>query len=229
MHSLVKIEQLQIKYDNVCILKDVNLTIHKGDFWFLLGDNGSGKSTLMKSLMGLQPCRGQIDYSPELNFPEKLSFVAQDNTIKNTLPFTVEDYLKFGLMNLSLSRSQKKERINTILEKVGLPRIKNQRFWTLSGGQKQRVILARALMRQPKLLLLDEPSKGLDFSAKTSFFKLLNELNQNEDLTLLVVSHNLEAARKYATHIAYFKQQSLTTGSPTEIFRAYQLEALSMS
>jgi ABC-type Mn2+/Zn2+ transport system ATPase subunit len=192
---------LELGYGARSVLSRVELEIREGQFWFFIGPNGSGKTTLLRALLGLLPPRsGTLERHPLLTDRARLGFVPQRCEIHPTLPTTVREFVSLGFVGTRQSREERSVSLHHALELVGLERLARASYWSLSGGQRQRTLLARALVRRPRLLILDEPTEGLDVSSETSFVHTLADLNRREGLTLLVVTHKLELAARYASH-----------------------------
>ncbi|MDQ0299722.1 zinc transport system ATP-binding protein [Salibacterium salarium] len=209
---IVKVTNVSLKYGNQTILENIDLNIEKGEFLGLVGPNGSGKSTLIKTLLGLiTPNQGDIElFNKPLNkFRqwERIGFVSQKaNTINTGFPATVYEVVSMGLYSkvglLRFLNRKHKRKIDETLESVGMLEYKNRNIGELSGGQQQRVFVARALVSEPDILILDEPTVGVDTSSVQQFYQLLTKLNQEKHITLLLVTHDVGVMTSYVSNVA---------------------------
>lgn len=214
---LLRAAGLRLAYDARDVLRGATLEVRRGEFWFLLGSNGSGKTTFLRALLGIvTPRDGDLWLSPELHGHQGIGFVPQHCDINPSLPTTVREFVSLGLVGLRVPRAQRPARIARALERVGLALLIGQDYWSLSGGQRQRALVARGLVREPALLVLDEPMNHLDPEAEESLLRDLVKLNRNDGLALLLVTHDVAMAERHATHIATFRAGTLTT----EVVRA---------
>jgi ABC-type Mn2+/Zn2+ transport system ATPase subunit len=208
----------------------VDLELGEGQFWFFLGPNGSGKTTLLRALLRqIAPLRGELELDPELAAFERIGFVPQRCELNPAVPTTVREFVELGLVGLKVARAERSERLRTALVDVGLDDAAPRDYGSLSGGQRQRALLARALIRRPRTLLLDEPTSGLDIASEHGLLALLERLNRDEGLTVVVVTHQLALAARYASHVALFRGGSVTPGRRDEVLtedrllRAYRM------
>jgi zinc transport system ATP-binding protein len=200
-------------YDGQDVLKNVNLQIHRGDYLGLVGSNGSGKSTLIKIILGLlKPDRGTVKLfgQEQSAFKEwsKIGYVAQRATqFDVNFPVTVQQvvmmgrYSRIGLLRRPTALDRKKTK--TALEHVELWKYRNRLMGDLSGGQQQRVFIARALVSDPEILFLDEPTVSVDEQIKHDFYQLLRKLNDKLHLTIILITHDSETIAKEVTHMAF--------------------------
>lgn len=211
MASLVEVKDLSFSFGSTEVLSKITFSINKGDFVGLIGPNGSGKTTLIKLLLGLyKPVKGiiKINNTNINRFSDwsKIGYVPQKATnFSDTFPATVEEVVLTGcLSQKSFPKKYSSKDRGSVLEslkKVQMEdRIKN-RIGELSGGQQQRVLIARALVAKPELLILDEPTTGVDQETQSKFYDLLGELNR-EGISILLISHDLGRITKYVTKVA---------------------------
>jgi zinc transport system ATP-binding protein len=207
----VEFEKVSFAYAKEKILEHMIFRVTSGDFVALVGPNGAGKSTLIKLCVGLlTPTCGQIRVfgEPVVNSSSKLNigYVPQNSLKDRSFPVTVEEVVAMGRVRaLGMGRYLRKSDNKIVEDSLNLVEIGNLRkkiIGELSGGQQQRVLLARALATQPKLLVLDEPTAGVDTNAKENIYRHLKELNQNLGITILMVSHDVECVAQYANQIA---------------------------
>ena len=205
--------ELRAGYPSRTVLREVSLTIQRGEFWALIGPNGAGKTTLVNTLLGhLPPLGGLLRRHSELGRPKHIGFVPQAADINRTLPTTVSEFVSLGMVNLGLNRQRRSTRLAQAIELVNLKGMVNQDYWTLSEGQRQRALVARALVRDPNVLILDEPTTGLDVKTERVLFQCVSELHRNRKLTVLLVTHDLTLAQQHASHAVLFTGETIETG-----------------
>ena len=209
--KLIEIEKLKFGYNENLILKDVNLSLEKGDFAVISGENGSGKSTLIKLILGgLKKDEGSIrlfgiDIEDFKNY-NKLGYVPQVNdSIKIAFPVTCREYVSLNLYRdfniFKKLKKSNKEDVENIFTSLNIKNLIDRPFNKLSGGQAQRVMIARALVANPDLLVLDEPTVGIDQKSKDDFLKLLVHLNTNHGISILMITHEMEILGDYVDKI----------------------------
>ena len=182
-------KNLTLGYDNRAIQEDLNFSIDAGDYLCIVGENGSGKSTLMKTLLHLQaPISGSIELGDGLKKNE-IGYLPQQTLVQRDFPASV--------------REEEKMVAQRAMEKMMIQDLADQCYRELSGGQQQRVLLARALCAAQKILLLDEPVSGLDPRVTAEMYQLIRNLNKKDGITIIMISHDIAAAVKYATHILH--------------------------
>ncbi|MGH7428582.1 MAG: metal ABC transporter ATP-binding protein [Candidatus Methylomirabilaceae bacterium] len=222
---ILKTTSLSVGYGRRVILEQVSLEVRQGEFWFFLGPNGSGKTTLIRAILGvLRPRAGGVWLHPNHARREQIGFVPQRCDINPTLPTTVREFVLLGLVGLQVDRHDRRLRLGRALERAGLNGLEEQSYWSVSVGQRQRALVARALVREPRLLILDEPTSSLDLAAEDTFLRFLAGLNRLENLTILFVTHDLAIAARYATHLALFHSGQVETGPREEALNRAALE-----
>ncbi len=200
--NLIQVRNLSYSYYDAKTLEDISFDILKGEFVCIIGSNGTGKSTLLKLLLGIIPLQeGEILYLGEKTNEFKklgISYVSQRATAFNqSFPATVSEVVSLGLLGF---RKDSKE-IKAALEKVGMLESANKLIGNLSGGQQQRVLIAKALVSRPRIIFLDEPTTGIDHHAAGALCCLLAELNEKEQLTVVMVTHDFSLTKSHATKI----------------------------
>jgi ABC-type Mn2+/Zn2+ transport system ATPase subunit len=224
---IVRTAGLRLAYGRRVVLTHVDFQMRLGEFWFFLGPNGAGKTTLLRAILGtLRPQAGQLWVHPELGQRQRLGFVPQRCDINPTLPTTVREFVLLGLVGIDTDRREVALRLGWALERVGLDGLEGKDYWSLSGGQRQRALIARALVRRPSVLMLDEPTNGLDLAAEDAVLRCLAGLNREQRQTLLFVTHNLTIAARYATHIALFHAGEVVSGLRQEVLKRQILERI---
>jgi len=212
--ALLTLRKATLGYGHHIVLRDVDLEIEPGQFWCLLGPNGEGKTTLIKVLLGaLGPKRGIVHRRKDLFCGGQVSYVPQRLELNPVLPTSVREFVLGGLAGLRTYGQQRRQRLSRVLELVGLShKFEKHNYWTLSGGQKQRALVARALIRDPKLLIIDEPTAGLDFAAAAAVLAVLADLHKTYQVTIVFVTHDLPIAADQASHVALFRNGVVTAG-----------------
>lgn len=214
--DIIRLEHVYYSYGDKVALKDVNLTIKEGMFMGLVGPNGGGKTTLIKIILGLlKPQRGKVFLldQPIETFKDwnRIGYVSQKaNTFNKGFPSTVFEVVSMGLTAkigyLRFFHKQHKERILEAIRQVDMEKYAYENIGNLSGGQQQRVFIARALVSDPKLLILDEPTVGIDYQNVERFYELLHKLNTEQNISMLLVTHDTGAMTQHATEVACINQ-----------------------
>lgn len=200
--KIIDVNNINFNYNETKVLENVNLEVHKGDFLGLVGPNGSGKTTLLRIILGLnKPKTGTINlFGKKINkFKDykKIGYVPQKATnIDQTFPATVKEIISTGTMKKVTFKE-----IQTALKTVNMTQFANRKIGKLSGGQQQRIFIARALLSKPELIILDEPTTGIDKESRDAFYELLHKLNK-KGITIILVSHDTGTITKYVTKVA---------------------------
>jgi len=192
--SLLEISSVSVSYGNNIALQDADLKIFENDFIGVIGPNGGGKTTLLKVILGLvKPFKGKLIFNPELLERSKIGYLPQMSTGDNNFPVTVKDVILSGLMMnkgvVSVMTSPDMEKASRVIDELGLAGLSDSSLSELSGGQLQRVFLGRAVIGDPKLLLLDEPGNFIDSNFENDFYEKLRLLNKR--MAVLMVSHDI--------------------------------------
>ena len=205
--ALLTCQDLSIGYDGHDIVHGLNFSVMPGDYLCIVGENGSGKSTLMKTILGLQaPLGGKILTGDGMR-PNEIGYLPQQTVVQRDFPASVWEIVLSGCGNRTGLRpfynKEAKRTAKDNIEKMGLTPYVRRCYRELSGGQQQRVLLARALCATKKMLLLDEPVSGLDPKVTAEMYDLIESLNKNDGITVIMISHDIEAAVKYADHVLH--------------------------
>ena len=200
-------KNLTLGYENRAIQENLNFSINTGDYLCIVGENGSGKSTLMKTLLHLQPpISGTIELGDGLRKNE-IGYLPQQTLVQRDFPASVKEIVLSGCQGRCGWRpfynKEDKEIARKSMEKMMIQDLQDRCYRELSGGQQQRVLLARALCAAQKILLLDEPVSGLDPKVTAEMYQLIQDLNKKDGITIIMISHDIEAAVRYATHILH--------------------------
>jgi zinc transport system ATP-binding protein len=220
--QIVEVDRLSYAYSGSLVLNNISFTIDEGDILGIIGPNGAGKTTLFSCMLGLlDDYTGTIkilgeDIKKKNNKVFKsIGYIPQKKTIEQNFPATVEEIVSLGI---TITGKTSKEKIGLALETVGLLEQKDRRVGELSGGQQQRVLIAKAMVNNPKLLILDEPVTGIDLEMQNRFYLLLKKLNQENKITIIWASHDLDAVNRFATSVACINRSMFFHGKTYEFF-----------
>lgn len=222
---LVRFDRVQLGYGRQVVLDNVNLDIFPGDFFGLVGPNGSGKTTLLRCLLGiLKPLSGQVTRAPGL----RVGYVPQREMLDTLFPLTALDIVLMGRYpHAGLFRSPRhtdRDIALQCLQQVGLADSAGKLYRELSGGQRQRVLIARALAVEPSLLVLDEPTNGLDLPTEAAILGLIERLHSEGSLTIVLVSHVLNVVARYATRMGVLLDGRLLAGEADQLMQEQVLQ-----
>ena len=216
---LLEIKNLKFGFEENLILDDISLNLVEGDFVAISGENGSGKSTLIKLILkAIKKDSGEIKILGEniedFNHYEKIGYVPQVNdSSKISFPVTCEEYVSLGLYKefnfFNMPTKKTRQKVQNVFSSLAIENLMNKPFKNLSGGQQQRVMIARALVSTPQMLILDEPTVGIDAKHKKDFLDLLYHLNKNHKISILIISHEMELIKDYVTKTVYLKEGRL--------------------
>ena len=220
---LVELHGVTCSYGKRPVLADVDLTVHASDFVGVLGPSGSGKTTLLRCVAGqVRPIAGGVHRARGLS----IAYVPQLETVNWHFPVTVEQVVLMGQANvrrLPWATHSEHVRVRTLLDRLGLGDLAGRHILELSGGQQQRVFIARALMRDPQLLLLDEPASGVDFKTRHELLHLLGELNE-DGIGILLTTHDLNGIATHLPTLVCLNVEVTAVGPPVEVLRPDVLE-----
>ena len=226
---ILTVENLFVAFGDQKVLEDVNFSITKGDVLAVIGPNGSGKSVLFRALLGLAPYTGKVSWQKNV----RLGYVPQKAFIEREFPLTVKEFLSL--------KSSSKHEMSQALSAVGMARhaddhnadehhlehhILKKRIGVLSGGELQRVLIAWSLMGHPNVLLFDEPTSGIDIGGEETIYSILHELQEKHDLTVILISHDLNVVYKYAEQVLCLNRRLVCFGSPQDILNSEQIQKL---
>ncbi len=221
--AIIKLNNVSVSYNSHEALKDISFAIEKGDFIALVGPNGAGKTTLVKSIFGLVPINaGDIELfdTPAKKFTNwgKLGYLPQQSSTINPLfPATAEEVIELGLLsqkkNPKSITAEDKKSVDAIVEKLRITDLKKRMLSELSGGQQQKVLLARCLVSKPQLLIFDEPSTALDPDSRDYFFELIKDLNEQDGIAVLLITHDAGFVGKYAEKLLYIDKKIVYFGN----------------
>ncbi len=210
--ALLTCDNLTLGYEGKEVLEGLSFTVQAGDYLCILGENGSGKSTLMKAILGLiSPMKGKIQTGEGLKHSQ-IGYLPQQTLVQRDFPASVREIVRSGCQGRMGLRPfytpAEKALADRNMARMGITKLQNRCYRELSGGQQQRVLLARALCATQKLLLLDEPVSGLDPMVTAELYSLIRDLNENDGITVIMISHDLRAAVNSASHILHIGAQT---------------------
>ncbi len=218
--ALINCKDVSLGYEGKTILSDVNFELKGGEYLFIIGENGAGKSTLIKGLLKLKkPMAGQITMGDGLKSNE-IGYLPQQTVAQRDFPASVYEVVLSGRLNSLGWRPfyGRKDKLDALdkMELMGIIHLKNKCYYDLSGGQQQRVLLARAMCATKKVILLDEPAAGLDPVVTVELYELIARINKEMGITVIMVSHDMDAMSRYATHILHLSHKQLFYGTREE-------------
>ncbi len=223
--KILEVENLSVEFDGNKVLENINFSVDKGGVLAVIGPNGSGKSVLFRALLGLIPYSGRINWLEKI----KINYAPQKLSIDHGMPLTVREFL--GL------KTDSQQEIISVLASVGIDtgpenehhlehHILNQRMGFLSGGQFQRILIAWSLIGNPDVLLFDEPTSGIDIGGEETIYNLLHELHDKNNLTILLISHDLNIVYKYADTVICLNKEQVCFGEPHAVLSPEELSSL---
>lgn len=236
MHSaetkrLIRFDNVTLGYGKRVILKEISFAIHEGDYFGIVGPNGSGKTTILRAVLGtLRPLSGTVEAMPQEGMKLRFGYVPQRDTVDNVVPYSVHQVVMMGRYRqigfLRRPGSEDRELVRESLKHVGIEDLGRSSFKNLSGGQKQRVLIARALAAQPNILILDEPTNGMDLNSRWSILSLISKLHSEDRLTVIMVSHMLDDVANHVKRIALVEKGFFQVGSVDEVLTAENLSKI---
>lgn len=219
-------EKAGFGYGSRNILMDINLEIKQGDFFGLVGPNGAGKTTLIKAMLGLiKPRHGTVRWMPSI---PKRGYVPQKEQIDPIWPMRVRDLLKHtrNASEKGILQRHEQRAVMEVMEQTGTMHLANQTLDTLSGGEMQRVLLARALVVDPEVLLLDEPTAAMDLVASLKFLTLITGLHHRRNITVIIVTHDLPSLVDRAHSLGIIQHGLLHSGPTSELMDSKTLSSI---
>lgn len=225
-----KINNMTVKFGKEVVLKNVNIHVHCGELTVIIGRNGAGKSTLLKAILG------EVEHSGNITFMDmkkniakriKIGYVPQSIQIEKHAPTTVYDLFASCICHIPVFLKKDKKIYQEMKEQLklfGAEKLIDKSIGDLSGGELQRVLLSIATKPAPNLLILDEPVSGIDKNGTKAFYELVNNLKLQYDMSILLVSHDLELVKKYADRVILLEKEVLKEGTPEEVFRSLEFQ-----
>lgn len=219
--TILRVENLEVSFDGNQVFKNLDFSVNRGDVLAIVGPNGAGKSVLFRALLNLIRYSGKIEWAKDL----KISYIPQKFAIDRELPLSVDEFLKF--------KEKNKTKVINALKSVGIgaehkndmehylrhleQHVLNQRLGWLSGGQLQRILIAWALLDNPDVLLFDEPTAGIDVGGEETIYNLLKKLHAERNLTIFLISHDLNIVYKYANNVLCINKEMICYGIPATV------------
>ena len=225
MHEVISLDNVSYRYNSDLVLENISFKADQGDLLGIIGPNGAGKTTLFSLILGLlEGYQGKItlfneDIRNNRKALKRVGYIPQKKNINQGFPATVEEIVSLGVPG----RKTNKDVIISALKIVGLLEQKDKRIGELSGGQQQRVLIAKALVNEPELLILDEPTTGIDLETQDRFYALLRNLNSERNITIILASHDLDAINRLANKVACVNRKMSFHGDAREFFGNEQL------
>lgn len=219
---LISVKDAAFAYDGQVVLSGVTFDVNQGDYLCIVGENGSGKSTLMKGLLRLvSPVKGSVSLNDGLA-QDEIGYLPQQNLTQRDFPASVKEVVESGIRGKQLFLSKAdRQRAQDMMKLLEIEHIAARSFMELSGGQRQRVLLARALCATRRLLLLDEPTAGLDPVVARELYKTIENINKQQGIAIIMVTHDVHTAALFASHILHLQQTPLFYGAPDEYLNTY--------
>lgn len=220
MHPIIKVTGLSYHYDSIATLDNISFTVGKGDFLGIIGPNGAGKTTLFQCMLGIiRDYEGEInlfgfDIKQNKKILQKIGYVPQKKNVEQTFPATVKEVVSLGVIGVRNSSDY----IDKAIDFVELGAYRDKRIGELSEGQQQRAIIAKALVKEPELLILDEPTTGIDSVTQEKFFNLLTKLNKDKGITIVWSSHDMNAVERLANRVACIDRKLFFHGQSEDFF-----------
>jgi len=214
--TALTVDKLQIAYKGDQVISDLSFTVNKGEILIILGPNGAGKTTLLRALQGLLPYQGSVSWNAQ-----KISYLPPQEFLQrhNLPPLTVKEFYSFKTSDLNS--------IKSMITEIGLDEnVLSHQFSELSTGQFQRMLVGWALLDNPDVLILDEPTSGIDIGGEETIYSLLHKFWKNQNLTILLVTHDLNVVWEYATQVICLNKQQMCMGKPDEVLTPEQLKKL---
>ncbi len=215
-NNVLTVSNLQIAYEGDQIFNDLSFAVEKREILIILGPNGAGKTTLLRALQNLLPYQGTVSWNAQ-----KISYLPPQEFLQrqNLPPLNIEEFYAFKASDSNV--------IKSMIAEVGLDEsLLSHQFNELSTGQFQRMLIGWALLDNPDVLILDEPTSGIDIGGEETIYSLLHKFWQNQNLTILLVTHDLNIVWEYATQVICLNKQQMCMGKPDEVLTPEQLKTL---
>jgi ABC-type Mn2+/Zn2+ transport system ATPase subunit len=231
MQPLIAFTNVTLGYGKNVILRGITFAVEAGEYFGLVGPNGAGKTTIIRAILGtLRPVSGTVSVHHPNGRPIRFGYVPQRDTVDYVLPYTAREVVMMGryrqLGFLRRPGAADREAVAVSLSHVGMENMANRPFKELSGGQKQRTLIARALASTPDVLVLDEPTNGMDLASRVAILNLIHELHRQGSLTVLLVSHLLDDVANHVHRLAVVEHRVFSVGSVDEVLTGENLSAI---
>jgi ABC-type Mn2+/Zn2+ transport system ATPase subunit len=228
---IITFENATLGYGRKIVLHDISFGIEAGDYFGIVGPNGAGKTTILRAILGiLKPLAGTVKAERPAGGPLRIGYVPQRDTIDDVLPYTVDEVVMMGRYHrvglLHRPTAADRQAVAHALAHVAIGNLHTRAFKDLSGGQKQRVLIARALASEPDVLVLDEPTNGMDLPSRLAILNLIARLHEEGTLTVLMVSHLLDDVANHVRRIAIVEPEFFQVGAVEEVLTSSNLSRL---
>lgn len=231
MTPLIEFQNATLGYGRKVVLQNISFTINAGDYFGMVGPNGAGKTTLLRAILGtLKPLSGEVKIHAPAAEPLRFGYVPQRDTIDQIMPYTVQEvvmmgrYRQIGIFHKPQTRDR--DIVLESLQHVDIADLRDRPFKNLSGGQKQRVLIARALASKPAVLILDEPTNGMDLSSRIAILELIHKLHEHDRLTVIFVTHLLDDVANYVKRVAMVEWNFFQVGEIEDVLTEKNLSSL---
>lgn len=218
MPKIINVDKIDLTVEETLILKDVSFTVDAGDYIAIVGANGSGKTSLVKAILGLRtPQFGSIWIESSIIKNKKISYISQQVTTQaKNFPVTVFEVVQMGLYaekkSMKFYNKEDNKRVHEMLKSLNIEHLANQQITSLSGGERQRALLGRSLISHPDVIILDEPTSALDPEFRSSFYELIDTINQ-QGVTILIITHDLGVLKNYVNKVLVLDHQVVFFGT----------------
>ncbi|NLC34207.1 MAG: metal ABC transporter ATP-binding protein [Erysipelothrix sp.] len=218
MPKIIDVDKIDLTVEETLILKDVSFTVDAGDYIAIVGANGSGKTSLVKAILGLRtPQFGSIWIESSIIKNKKISYISQQvATQAKNFPITVFEVVQMGLYaekkSMKFYNKEDNKRVHEMLKSLNIEHLANQQITSLSGGERQRALLGRSLISHPDVIILDEPTSALDPEFRSSFYELIDTINQ-QGVTILIITHDLGVLKNYVNKVLVLDHQVVFFGT----------------
>lgn len=211
--SLLSVKNVSIKYNTVSIIENISFELEKKEILSIVGPNGSGKSTLVKALLSFVPYTGDISYNncSLKKHIQEIGYVPQHFNFDKTFPISVKEFIHLFPQRLDLSLHKK------ICSDIKIDTLLHKKLGTLSGGELQRVLIAQAILKKATLLILDEPTAGVDIEGTKNFYELLNHINKEHGVAIILISHEIGTMYKFSDKVLFLNEGTFCFGKPAEV------------
>ncbi len=231
MTPLIEFQNAALGYGRKMVLQNISFTINAGDYFGMVGPNGAGKTTLLRVILGtLKPLSGEVKIHAHATEPLRFGYVPQRDTIDYIMPYTAQEVVMMGrYRQIGIFHKPQKHDRDIVLESLQHVDIADLRDWPfkdLSGGQKQRVLIARALASKPAVLILDEPTNGMDLSSRIAILELIHKLHEQDRLTVIFVTHLLDDVANYVKRVAIVEWNFFQVGEIDDVLTEKNLSSL---
>lgn len=231
MEPLISFHDVTLGYGRRVVLRNLDFQIRRGDYFGLVGPNGAGKTTILRAILGtLRPLAGEVRTHAPAGTTMGFGYVPQRDTVENVLPYTVDEIVMMGryrsIGTVRHPGARDREIVGRCLAAAGIRHLGGKVFRDLSGGQKQRTLIARALAVEPDVLILDEPTNGMDLPSRTSILHLIDSLHADRRLTIIMVSHLLDDVANHAERLAIVEREQFQVGATDDLLTAGNLSSL---